>query len=81
MDQQLPTQLLPAVPHFTFSIFNVAIPNLIMWAVVAVLFFAGAWSRLPRWFERPEAVEPRPAGAPPGGDTRLPGGSEEGVDA
>jgi len=47
MGQQLPTQLLPAVPHFTFSIFNVAIPNLIMWGVVVVLFFAGGWSRLP----------------------------------
>jgi hypothetical protein len=56
MDQSLPTQLLPAVSHFTFSIFNVGIPNLIMWCVAVVLFFAGGWSRLPRLFERPEGT-------------------------
>jgi hypothetical protein len=67
MDQELPTQLLPAVSHFISGVFNVGIPNLIMWCVAAVLFFAGGWSRLPRLFERPggasapdEAREGRP---------------------
>ncbi len=58
MDQQLPTQLLPAVSHVASSIFNAAIPNLIMWGVAVVVFFAGAWVRLPRWFERPEHAGP-----------------------
>jgi hypothetical protein len=81
MDQELPTQLLPAVHHFAFSVFNVAIPNLIMWGVVVVLFIAGGWSRLPRLFERPERVKPSATAAPSGGGERLPHGSEEGVDA
>ncbi len=55
MDQELPTQLLSAVPHFTFSIFNVAIPNLIAWSLLVVVFVAALWSRLPRFLERPEA--------------------------
>jgi hypothetical protein len=59
MDQQLPTQLLPAVQHFGFSVFNIGIPNLIMWGLVVVLFVAGGWSRLPRLFERPERAEPK----------------------
>ena len=66
MDQELPTQLLPAVSHFTFSVFNVGIPNLVMWGVAVVLFFAGGWSRLPRLFERPE----RKAGPDEGGEGR-----------
>jgi hypothetical protein len=81
MDQQLPTQMLPAVSHFTFSIFNVAIPNLIMWAIVVVLFFAGAWSRLPRLFERPDRAKSGPATAPQVEDPQSPGrpgGPEEG---
>ena len=57
MDQELPTQLLPAVPHFIAGIFNIAIPNLIAWILVVVIFFAGAWVRLPRFFERPEPTE------------------------
>ena len=81
MDQQLPTQLLPAVHHFAFSVFNVGIPNLIMWGVVVVLFFAGARSRLPRMFERPERVEPSTGAATSGDRIPLPTGSEEGVDA
>jgi hypothetical protein len=68
MDQQLPTQLLPAVPHFIAGIFNIAIPNLIAWILVVVIFFAGAWVRLPRFFERPETGE----------QTAGDGGSREG---
>ena len=56
MDQELPTQLLPAVPHITAGIFNIAVPNLIAWILVVVIFFAGAWVRLPRFFERPETT-------------------------
>jgi len=56
MDQELPAQLLSAVPHFAFSILNVAIPNLIMWGVVVVLFVVGGWLRLPRLFERPSST-------------------------
>ncbi len=58
MDQELPTQLLPAVPHFTFSIFNIAIPNLIAWILVVVVFFAAVRARLPHWLERPEPTVP-----------------------
>jgi heme/copper-type cytochrome/quinol oxidase subunit 1 len=66
MDQQLPTQLLPAVPHFAFSIFNVSVPNLIMWGVAVVLFFVGVYLWLPRWFERPERG--KPSDTPEGGE-------------
>ncbi len=58
MDQELPAQLLPAVSHAAFSIFNVAIPNLIMWCVALVLFVVGGWLRLPHLFERPERGRP-----------------------
>ena len=48
--EPLPPQLLPTVPHVTFSIFNLAIPNIIAWATVAIVFFLAAWARLPRIF-------------------------------
>lgn len=48
---QLPTQLLPAVPHIIFGIFDLAIPNLIAWSIIIVLFFAAIWARLPSFFE------------------------------
>ncbi len=50
--EALPTQLLPAVAHIKLSIFNIAIPNLIVWGVVIVIFFLAAWARLPRFIER-----------------------------
>ncbi len=49
MEHLLPAQTLPAVPHFTFGIFNLAVPNLIEWFIGIVLFFALAWLRLPRF--------------------------------
>lgn len=49
--EQLPPQMLPAVPHITFSIFNLAIPDIIAWATLIVVFFVAAWVRLPRIFE------------------------------
>ncbi|MGD8584180.1 MAG: hypothetical protein PVH65_02315 [Chloroflexota bacterium] len=46
----LPAQLLPAVPHIVFGIFDLAIPNLMAWGIVAVLFLVAAWVRLPQFF-------------------------------
>ncbi|HEX3000486.1 MAG TPA: hypothetical protein VHR86_09660 [Armatimonadota bacterium] len=47
----VPPELLPAVPHVTFSVFNLAIPNILAWGAVIVVFLAAAWARLPRYFE------------------------------
>jgi hypothetical protein len=57
MDQQLPTQLLPAVPHVMFSIFNFAIPTIIVFAAVIVIFLVGAWARIPKFIAGPHDVE------------------------
>jgi hypothetical protein len=35
------------VPHITFGIFNLAIPNIIAWITVVVSFVAAVWGRLP----------------------------------
>ena len=51
MEEQLPTQMLPAVPHITVGIFNLAIPNIIAWITMIVVFFIAAWARLPKFFE------------------------------
>ena len=40
---QLPAQLLPVTTHFDFSIFKIALPNLIVGIVIIVIFFAAAW--------------------------------------
>jgi hypothetical protein len=47
----LPSELLPAVPHIHFSIFNLAIPNIAAWAVLLSVFAVAVWTRLPRIFE------------------------------
>ncbi|MEJ2707926.1 MAG: hypothetical protein P8074_09980 [Anaerolineales bacterium] len=52
--EPLPPAMLPAVPHVTFSIFNLAIPNIVAWGLVIVLFFVAAWLRLPKIFEPKE---------------------------
>jgi hypothetical protein len=62
MDQELPTQLLPAVPHVTFSIFNIAIPNLIAWIIAVAIFFGAAWARLPHFLERGQSAEQTTSG-------------------
>jgi hypothetical protein len=49
--EQLPPQMLPAVPHLKFSIFDLAIPNIIAWLAVILILFVGAWARLPKFFE------------------------------
>jgi hypothetical protein len=49
--EQLPIQLLPVVTHFSFSIFNFSLPNLIVVGVCIIIFFLGAWARLPSCIE------------------------------
>ena len=46
----LPPELLPTVPHVTFLIFNLAIPNIIAWAVVLAVFLIAIRLRLPKIF-------------------------------
>ncbi len=58
----LATERLPAVPHVVFGIFNLAVPNLIAWAVLVVVFVAAVWFRLPRFVEH--AAEPDAGRAP-----------------
>jgi hypothetical protein len=47
----LPPEILKAVPHIKFLIFDLAIPNLIAWIVIIVAFFLAAWLRLPKFLE------------------------------
>jgi hypothetical protein len=42
---------MPATAHFAFGIFNLAIPNILVWVVLIAVFFVAAWTRLPRIFE------------------------------
>ena len=49
--EPLPAQALPAVPHVTFSIFNLAVPNVVAWALVFAIVLVAARLRLPRLFE------------------------------
>ena len=50
--EDVSSQVLPAVHHLRFLIFDWSLPNVIMGAIVIALFFLGAWARLPRWIER-----------------------------
>jgi protein-S-isoprenylcysteine O-methyltransferase Ste14 len=45
-------QVLSGVLHIKFLIFDWSVPNLVMGAIVVVVFFAAAWARLPKWIER-----------------------------
>ncbi len=49
--EALPPEALRAVPHIVFSVFDLAIPNIIVWAVVIFIFIVAAWLRLPKIFE------------------------------
>jgi hypothetical protein len=49
--ERLPAQLMPATPDVAFGIFNLAIPNILVWVVLIAVFFVAAWTRLPRIFE------------------------------
>lgn len=47
----LTLQTLPGVPHVVFGIFNLAVPNIIFWAIVVVFFAGAAFARLPKFIE------------------------------
>jgi len=49
--QLLPPQTLPAVPHVSFSVFHLAIPNIVAWVLVFVIVLIAAWMRLPKIFD------------------------------
>jgi len=49
--ESLPPEALRVVPHIAFSIFNLAIPNIIVWAVLISIFVVAAWARLPKILE------------------------------
>ncbi len=53
----LPAQTLPAVPHWVFGVFNLAIPNVIAWIAVIAFFFVASWLRLPKIFEGKEDLK------------------------
>ena len=50
--EDLAAQALPTIPHVIFSIFNITIPNLIVWGVLILVLLVGSWARLPRFIER-----------------------------
>jgi hypothetical protein len=54
---------LPAVPHLTFGIFNLAVPNIIAWAAVLLVFALAVGARIPRLFRPAEPGEPTDAQA------------------
>jgi hypothetical protein len=49
--EPLPPEMLPAVAYVKFSVFDLAIPNIIAWAAVIVVLLVAAWARLPKIFE------------------------------
>lgn len=56
----LPAQMMPTVSRLTFGIFNLAIPNLIAWGTIGVVFAAAIWLRIPSLFKpAPEREENR----------------------
>jgi hypothetical protein len=59
--EPLPPEALRAVPHVAFSVFNLAIPNIVVWGVLILGLVVAAWARLPKIFE---------AGSERGGETR-----------
>ena len=48
--EPLPPELLRTVPHIAFSIFNLAVPNIIVWVMLILAFCVAAWARLPKIF-------------------------------
>jgi hypothetical protein len=49
--EPLPSEALRAVPHVAFWVFNLAIPNIIVWGVVILVFVLACWARLPKILE------------------------------
>ena len=45
--EPLPPEALRAVPHVVFSVFNLAIPNIVIWGALILGFVVAAWARLP----------------------------------
>jgi hypothetical protein len=50
--EELGSQVLPAVKHIRFLIFDWSVPNLVIGIIVIAVFFLAAWARLPGWIER-----------------------------
>jgi hypothetical protein len=50
----LPPEILPPVQHVIFGIFNLAIPNILAWVSIAVVFLVFSWARLPHIFHPAE---------------------------
>ncbi|MGD8821973.1 MAG: hypothetical protein PVG63_02630 [Anaerolineales bacterium] len=48
---QIPTSLLASVKHVDFGLFNLAWPNIVVWAGLLMVFLAAAWLRMPVMFE------------------------------
>lgn len=53
------------MPHVVFGIFDLAIPDLIFWVAVIVVFSAGCWARMPNFMTHGDGATPedRSAGA------------------
>jgi hypothetical protein len=53
--ENLPAQMLPAVPninvHLGHWVFNLAVPNIILWGIVIAALLLYFWLRLPKVFE------------------------------
>jgi len=49
--QALPTQLLPSVPHIAFSVFDLALPNIVAWVLIDGALLIAAWVRIPAFLE------------------------------
>lgn len=49
---------MPAVPHVVFGIFNLGIPNIVLWVAVIVVFLVGTRARMPKFMEHGRTVEP-----------------------
>ena len=49
--EPLPPELLRTVPHVVFWVFNLAIPNIVVWGLLIVGFVLACWARLPKILE------------------------------
>ncbi len=59
--QNLTVENLPAVPHVVFGVFNLAVPDLLFWIAVIVVFFVGCWARMPKFMEHGSSAPDRRA--------------------
>jgi len=49
--EPLPAQALPVVQHVSFSVFDLAVPNIVAWLLVFAIVLVAARLRLPKLFE------------------------------